>query len=292
MFQLHVVKKLATALAGLMLAASVQAQDALPHPGRLAPETVVPSTVVSGAIASVGPGDTLYLNVFGHPDMNAQVTVGADGSIVAPLVGPMPVGGQSPADIGRQIGRLLVERGYLREAQVAVEVVKVRSRIASILGEVTRPGRYPIEGRLTVLELLAMAGGLKETAGESVTLLRRGDKAANEAERIDLYVGGRTPSSRPIDDADLQAGDIVMVPEVARFFVYGEVLRGGSYPMEPGLTVMRALSIAGGLSARGSDRRLAINRTDPDTKKVEKLRAELTDVIRPGDVLHVDERLF
>ncbi|MEI2414845.1 SLBB domain-containing protein [Orrella sp. JC864] len=243
-----------------------------------------------GVVRSVGPGDTLGINVFGQPELGAQVTIDADGQITVPFLGVLTVQGLSPTAVGQLIADGLRSKGYLRDPQVGVEVVRVRSRIASILGEVNRPGRYPIEGRLTLLELLAMAGGLKDGAADTAVILR-GQDDGPARQRIELFVGNRQQPARELQDLALQAGDIVYVSQAPHFFIHGEVTRSGSYPVEPELDVMRALSIAGGMTDRASARRITVNRKAPDGTMT-KLKVGLGDPILPGDVIFVDERIF
>ena len=279
------------ALCWLAVAGPIHAQSTL-HPGRLSPSSTTSSEVQGGAVESLGPGDTLYLTVYGRPEMSVQVTIDAEGKIVVPLIGSISVANLSPSAAAREIGERLRAGGYLKDPQVVIEVVKVRSRQVSVLGQIDHPGRYPIEGRLTLLELLAMAGGPKELADDIAVVLRRGSTPDGPQERIEVPVGNKQMPSRQIEDLSLQAGDVVYLPQVRRFFVYGEVQKSGAYPMEEGLNVMRALAIAGGLNARASDRRIDINRADPVTGEMRKVRAKLTDPILPGDVIHVDERFF
>jgi len=276
-----------------MLCAAVPAvaQTTL-HPGRLAPSTMSMSEVEGGAVATVGPGDTLYMTVYGRPELSVQVTVDVDGRIVVPFIGPVAVATLSPTQVGQRIAEQMKTQGYLRDPQIAVEVVRVRSRMVSLLGEIARPGRYPLEGQMTLLELLAVAGGPKDLAEDHAVVLRRGATPDAAQQRLQIAIGNRQLPSLQIQDMALQPGDIVYLPQVARFFVYGEVGKSGAYPMEAGLDVMRALALAGGLNARASDRRIDISRKDATTGETRKMRVRLTDPVQPGDVIHVDERIF
>ncbi|AUL49082.1 hypothetical protein BBB39_05990 [Bordetella trematum] len=244
---------------------------------------------ISGAIGAVGPGDTLNVNIMGTGGSQVRVTVDADGQLVVPMLGKVQAGGKTPAAIGQQIEKGLRSKGYMVDPQVAIEVITLRSRIVSVLGQVERPGRYPLEGRLSVLELLAMAGGAAPDAGEIATVVRR---KGGGNERLNLYMGNRQSPSRPLQDTELEPGDVVFVPQAPRFYVYGEVGKPGAYPIEQGLNVMRALALAGGLTPRASDSRIDLNRTDVLTGEVTEKRVKLTDAIQPGDVLHVNERFF
>lgn len=244
---------------------------------------------VNGAIGAVGPGDTLGINIMGTGGAQARVTIDADGQVVVPMLGNLRVSGLTPSAIGKRIEQGLRNKGFMTDPQVAVEVLTLRSRIVSVLGQVERPGRYPIEGHLSVLELLAMAGGTSGGAGDVATLVRRAD-GGNQ--RLNLYVGNRQSPSQTVQDTELQPGDVIFVPEAPRFYVYGEVGKPGAYPVEQGLNLMRALSLAGGLTPRASDSRIDINRTDVLTGKVTEKRVKMTDAVQPGDVIHVNERIF
>lgn len=276
----------ATLCAALFFLTSAQAQR-LQIPDAV---TAVADPVVStGAIGTVGPGDTLSISVLGQGGMDTRATVDMDGDVVVPMLGTLKVIGLSPSAIGRRIADGLRRGGYLQDPQVSVEVLTVRSRVVSVLGQVERPGRYPIDNRLSVLELLAMVGGTKNDAGDTALLIRRGDAGQ---QRMELYVSNRQSPSHLIQDTELQPGDVVFVPQAPRFFVSGEVGRPGAYPIEPGLTVMRALSLAGGLTPRASDRRIDLTRTDVITGEVTEDRVKLNDQVKAGDVILVNERIF
>lgn len=255
--------------------------------------SVAPSSTSSaGAPSQVGAGDTLVITVYGHSELSSRVTVDVDGRITLPFIGELQVEGQSPSSVGRAVARALREGGYLIDPQVAVDVVTVRSQVASILGEVRHPGRYAIEGRLTLLELIALAGGLEDKAGSSVTVLRRTVEGNTTSLHIPLTEG---VSKQPTNEAralELQAGDVVHVGEAPLFYVYGEVLRAGEFSFEQDMNVMRALSLAGGLTQRGSERRLEIRRVHPETGKLVRIRVTQADPVLPGDVVFVNERFF
>lgn len=245
----------------------------------------------SGAVRVLGPGDTVVVTVFGQPDLSARVTITADGTITLPLLGEAPVAGYSPARLARLVADALKQKGYLNEPQVAVDVVQVRSQVVSLLGEVQRPGRYVLTGDLTLLQLLAQAGGLQDDAG-NVAVVMRANPAGGPAYRFEVPL---SPSQEPwqqLYDMPLAAGDVVQIAQQAQFFVYGEVNAAGAFFMQPGVTVMRALALAGGLTPRASERRVEIRRTDPRSGRTEAFRADLDTALKPGDVVYVNERFF
>ncbi|MCB5364564.1 SLBB domain-containing protein [Pusillimonas sp. CC-YST705] len=248
--------------------------------------------VTGAAVSAVGPGDVLNIVVFGHPDLTSTVTITVDGEITLPLLGVMRVTGESPSAIARRIEKGMSDGGYLRNPRVSVEVAQVRSQVASILGEVHRPGRYAIEGKLSLLELLALAGGVRPGASEQAVLVRRGAHPGDAEQRIEMTIGTRDAQTQALQDTDLQSGDVLYVPLAKRFFVYGEVHNPGAYPMENGMNVMRAVALAGGLNPRASERRISIKRTDEKTGATESIKVGLDDVVQAGDVVYVDERWF
>ncbi|KAF1045982.1 MAG: hypothetical protein GAK38_02685 [Xylophilus sp.] len=257
----------------------------------------LPSSTVTDA--RIGPGDVLRITVLGQPDLSAEVGVNDRGSVAVALVGSVPVAGLTPAEAAARSAELLRSGGYLVRPEVSVDTVQVRSQLVSVLGEVRQPGRYPIPGRLTVLELLATAGGLTEQADTVVTLLRRPDggtspdpaPAAAGGARIPgrLGDGSGEPSRAPLD-VELRSGDVVYVERKKLFYIHGEVNRPGAYPMEPGMNVMRAIALGGGMNLRASSRRIDINRTVQGVPQ--KIRSDLNAPVLPGDTVFVNESIF
>jgi len=92
-------------------------------------------------------------------------------------------------------------------------------------------------------------------------------------------------------DYELQSGDTVYIERGPTFYIHGEVARSGAYPLQPGMTVMQAIALGGGITPRGSDRRLKLRRAGPDGKMVET-DAKLQDVVKADDVIFVKEALF
>jgi len=248
------------------------------------------------ADAPLGVGDQIAITVFGQPDLSAEVTVGDSGMIMVPLVGTLGVLNQTAAQLENLVARRLKDGGYLQNPGVSVQVRQLRSQLISVMGEVQRPGRYPIQGRMTVLEALATAGGLTPRADRQVLLLRKTKaphanqtQPAREEIRIPLDVSNGTVAGQM--DAVLLNEDVILVGVQKQFYVHGEVRRPGAYPMEPGMNVMKAISIGGGITERGSSRRITIHR-QKEGQGTKELPAPLTAPVLSDDVIHVDERLF
>lgn len=243
---------------------------------------------------SLGVGDQIAIAVFGQPDLSAEVTVGESGGIMVPLIGTLNVLNMSAAQLESVLARRLKDGGYLQNPGVSVQIRQLRSQVVSVMGEVQRPGRYPIQGKMTVLEALATAGGLTQRADKSILVLRKSPTAASgdsAREEISIQLDTSGAQFRGRLDAPLVNDDVIYVGVQKLFYVHGEVRRPGAYPMEQGMNIMKALALSGGVSDRGSIRRIKVHRLDAQ-KVLREVRAELPMAIEPDDVIYVDERLF
>lgn len=250
------------------------------------------------AESPLGVGDQVAVTVFGQPDLSAEVTISESGLIMLPLIGSLNVLSLTPSQLEHQVARRLKDGGYLVNPAVAVQVRQVRSQLISVMGEVQRPGRYPIQGRMTVLEALAIAGGLTPRADRQISLLRKTRAADGPADasavreeiKISLDAIGGPAAGQA--DAELRNDDVILVGVQKQFYVHGQVRRPGAYPLEPGMNVMKALALGGGVTERGSVRRVRIHREAADGSGIKEFPAELTTPVQANDVIHVDERLF
>ncbi len=246
----------------------------------------------AGAMAqtaeAIGEGDTVRVTVFQNPDLSIETRVGPDGTINYPLLGQVKLGGLNTSAAGARIADQLKRGNYMRNPQVTVALT-VRGQQVSVLGQVVRPGRYPLDGtnfRLT--DVLALAGGIAPTGDETVqVMINRGGKVARVS--VDVPVMFKTGDlSRNIE---VHHGDTIFVQRAPVFYIYGEVPRAGAYRLEQNMSVMQALSLGGGVTPRGTDRGIKINRTLPDGT-VRTLDAKLTDLVQSDDVVYVRESLF
>jgi polysaccharide export outer membrane protein len=206
------------------------------------------------------------------------------------LIGEVAIGGLTPADAEARIAQQLSRGKFVVRPQVNLTVVEVRSRQVAVLGQVGKPGRYPLDGvsdRLT--DVLALAGGITPGGDDNVVvMINRNGKASRTL--IDVPAMYRTGDmSRNVR---LENGDVIYVERAPQFYVSGEVQRAGAYRLEPDMTVMQAVSVGGGLTARGTLRGLEIQRRMPDGQIHELSPVRLTDLVEPNDVILVRERLF
>lgn len=233
-------------------------------------------------------GDVLKVLVYGNPDLTIEDKVSAKGEINIPLIGSIKVSGMSPYDAEQKIVYKFVHEGFLKKAQVNIIVVLSRGRQVSVLGQVVNPGKYTIEpGTKTLFDFIAISGGVSAKGSDLITVIRT---AENPPKRFSFNVSdlllGLSTEKISIANMDMQAGDVVYIPEAPVFYVYGEVNRPGVYRLKRGMTVIKAMSSAGGLSAKGTDRNLEIIR------KHQEMEVNLLDPVLAGDVIIVKESLF
>src|SRR3954471_3714236 len=165
----------------------------------------------------LGPGDTVHITVFQQPDLTTDARVTEQGTIAMPLVGTVKVGGMTPGEAAGKISDSLKQGQYLKNPQVAMALTTVRSRQVSVLGLIVRPGRYPLsESSPRIPDLIAEAGGIAAGGSESVTVIRDGQPQVVNALSKDFQ---------------LKAGDTVVIERAPVFYIYGEVVHAGAYPV-------------------------------------------------------------
>jgi polysaccharide export outer membrane protein len=225
----------------------------------------------------LGNGDAVRVTVFQQPDLTTDARVSERGTIKLPLVGDVKVAGMSPAEAGKQIAEELKRGQYLKNPQVNVALTTLRSQQVSVLGLVARPGRYALDDTSSNLaDVIAAAGGIAAGGADTISVLRGGKE-----HRIEVL-------AKPFQ---LKAGDTVNVERAPVFYISGEVTRSGAYRLEPNMTVMQAIAAGGGVTPRGSDRRLKMRRPNDKGKLVET-DAKLQDRVRADDLIIVKESLF
>ena len=238
---------------------------------------------------TLGPGDAVRVTVFQNPDFNTETRLSERGTIVFPLIGEIEFTGMTPAQAGTRIANELKKGKYIVNPQVTVQLTTVRSRQVSVLGEVAKPGKYPLDdhsSRLT--DILAMAGGVTPTASDTVTVLVTRD---NKLEKREIDVSAMARNGNLAANMEIQGGDTIYVQRAPTFYIYGEVQRAGSYPLKANMSVMQALSVGGGVTLRGTERGLKIHRRNGDGKVI-PVEVRLTDPVQPDDVIYVRESLF
>lgn len=251
----------------------------------------------------VGKKDILDIRVYDEADLSKEAIVDHAGNIHFPLLGSVQVEGLTT----RQVESLLAERlgdKYLVNPQVFVSVKEYNSQRAIVLGVVKNPGAYALTGETTILDLISRAGGLLESGGKNLVLVRQGNryaKAATESSREPLVIDAN--KLLRLGDKSLNHvvhdGDMLFAPKADGVYVYGEVKKPGVVPYRDGLTVLQAISLAEGLSGRASAGEVRVIRSAEG--KEQKIKVDLdaiadnkkSDVLlRPEDVIVVPESFF
>ena len=237
----------------------------------------------------LGPGDSVRITVFQNPDLTTETRISDRGSLVFPLVGEVKLNGLTVAEAGSRIAELLKRGNFIINPQVTFAVLQVRSRLVYVLGEVVRPGTYPLEENGTRLtDILTLAGGVSASGGNTVTVvLTRGGKS----EKREIDVPAMFRSGNLSENIEIENGDTLYVQRAPVFYIYGEVQHAGVYRLETNMVVMQALSLGGGLTARGSEKKISIQRRLANGKFA-RLEARLTDPINVDDIIYVSESLF
>lgn len=258
-----------------------------------------PAAAKDPATYIIGPNDVLAVTVFDQPQLSGKFAVEADGSIAYALVGRVMVGALSIRAAEDEIRRRLAA-GYLTDPKVSVTVEQYRSQQIFVMGEVRQPGSLQFTGSMTLIEALARVGSTNERAGSEVVVVRPPSESAratlpsrdgtvpgSETIRIDLQ---RLQAGVLSQNVPLRAGDTIFVPRAATVFVSGQVKSAGEYVIRAGMTVRQALALAGGVTDRGSTRRIQIIR-QVEGREV-TLDANQETPVQAGDTVVVRERFL
>lgn len=237
----------------------------------------------------LGSGDVVHITVFQNPDLTTDARVSETGSITFPLVGAVQVGGLTQQGAEKKLGNLLKEGGFVVQPQVNLLVTQVRGNQVSVLGQVNRPGRYPLETTNTRLtDMLAIAGGISVTGADSVVVsgLRDGRAFRKEVDIASMYLQGDFSG-----DVGLLGGDSIYVHRAPVFYIYGEVQRPGAFRLERGMTVTQALATGGGITLRGTLKGMLVNRRDA-RGNILSIEPKMDTELKADDVIYVRESLF
>lgn len=237
----------------------------------------------------LGAGDTIRITVFQNPDLTVETRVTENGTITYPLIGSVRIGGMTIPAAERAIATALKGGGFVQEPQVNIALLQNRGNQVSVLGQVTRSGRFPLETmNIRVSEILAIAGGIAPTGADVAILTGLRD---GKPFRKSIDIAGMFLNNQLQDDVVISGGDVIYVHRQPLFYIYGEVQRPGSYRVERNMTIQQALAQGGGPTVRGTERRLRLQRRGADGA-VEVLSPGLNDVVQPDDVLYVRESIF
>lgn len=230
---------------------------------------------------TVGLGDVLDINVLEHPELKTKAPVTSDGLISFPYIGSINVKGLSLTDIEKEITKRL-SSSYIKYPVVSVTLTSYEAVKFYVYGEVKNPGRFVLESNMTALKAIATAGGITPGGLYGKVKLRRKQNGGQEYKEINLDLKNTAESNKNCDML-IEDEDIIVVELSKDFFVYGEVGRPGKYTLEDNMTVLKAISIAGGFAKFGSPDRVKILRTIPGKVGYENIKVDIKGAIK-GEV--------
>lgn len=265
--------------------------------------------IAGGALAQgpyeIGAGDTLRIAVTGQPEMSGDFAVDSSGMLILPVLGRIKASGLTARALERKLVTLLAD-GYLKRPEVAVTVKEFRSQRVYVTGELSKPGPYPLTGDRTLLTLIGEIGPLEQQdMGHEVIIIRPPEAESAEVPELTQPTGtlpNEVPGSQvfrmnlkellsgnPAKNVELMPGDTVYFPKAANVYVMGHVARPGPVRYQEAMTVFQALTLAGGITEKGSQKVKILRFVDG--KQVE-IKAKMTDLLQPEDTIKVPERFF
>jgi polysaccharide export outer membrane protein len=253
----------------------------------------------------VGAADVLTITSYDQNDLTGKFTVEADGTFTYPLIGRFRAGGLTLREIEDGLKKALKTGGFFVNPQLTVAVEQYKSQKIYIVGEVRQPGAYPLSGNMSLVEAIAKAGSTLPTASGEAVIVHGGDNVTGPVIPSDGDGGGSGSTPKDVvhvnlrqlengqfsQNAQLRDGDTVFIPRAQSVYVFGQVKNPGAYALQQrNTTVLQALALAGGISDRGTTKRIKIIRIVNGEKK--EIKVSLGDLVQPGDTIVVPERFF
>lgn len=236
----------------------------------------------------LGAGDIIHVTVFQNPDLTVDARVSEAGEITFPLIGTIKVGGLTVRQAEQLIATRLRTGHFVQQPQVNILPTQIVGSQVAVLGQVNKPGRYPLATLDThVSDMLATAGGIAPDGADSVWLIgvRNGRMVRRQLDTAALFIHGSAA------DAEVHAGDVLYVEREPMVYIYGEVQKPGAFRLERDMTVMQALAEGGGLTPKGTQRGIRIHRRTKDGRIIE-ITPSLDDTLQPDDVIYVRASVF
>jgi len=261
-------------------------------------DTTATTTTAPGNTYLLGVGDRLEITVFGQDELKTTLEVLADGTALFPMVGVVSMSGRSLSQVRAEVQTRLKE--FLVDPQVSLDIREYQSQRVNVVGEVQKPGSYYLKGPTTLMDIMALAGWLTEDAGSDIIVTRHSNDSGTDGatrqitiRKNDLLRGGGQSNPR------LEAGDVITVGPKQYFYIRGEVVKPGEYDLANEPTLMKAVSIGGGLTPYAKKKGIEIIRNMGgsqtklvfDLKLIEERKAEDVPLL-PGDIIIVPKRLF
>lgn len=246
-----------------VLAVAGFAQEPASNPERAPGRT--PASATSNPIATeprIAAGDLVEVSVYAIPELTQTSRVSGTGTMPLPLIGEVPVAGLTAAQAGDAVRDRLEKGGFVKHPSVTVFVKEYATQGVSVLGEVEKPGVYPVLGARRLYDLISAAQGLTQKAGKTVTITHRDDPAHPSTSTISA-----DPAQSMGSNVEVFPGDTIVVSKAGVVYVVGDVGRPGGFIMDKNenLTVLQALALAEGAKNTAALSRAKVIRREGST---------------------------
>lgn len=238
----------------------------------------------------LGAGDLIELSVYNVPELSTKTRVGNNGDVYLPLVDYVHIGGLTQQEAQALLEKRYADGGYLKDPHITLFVDEYASQGASLLGEVSKPGVYPVLGQQRLLDLVSSAGGFTDKAGRVVTITHRDDP-----DKPTTVTLSKNPSENKESNVQVYPGDTITVHRADIVYVVGEVGKPSGFLMDSGsLTVLQAVALAGGVNRNAKLDGTRIIRKTPEGNMTETPVAlkKILAAKSPDLPLHADDILF
>lgn len=250
----------------------------------------------------LGAGDQLRINIFNVAELSGEYRVDGSGRINMPLVGDVEISGYDLNEAERVIADAYGER-YLRNPQVSIRVTEYRSQQFTTIGAFSSPRIYNIDRRVTLMEAIAMAGGLASSAGNQIYLTDRvRDPETGRPGTRSLIISVEELMQNPTEyNFPLGESALINVPRAGSIFVEGAVQNPGVFPRQGDTTVLKAITMAGGLKFEANRGRIRVLRRDSGTNEWLQEEVSLSEIrnspvddihLNDGDIVLVEHGIF
>jgi polysaccharide export outer membrane protein len=238
----------------------------------------------------IEPGDLIHVTVLREPELDQRVRVRDSGEISLPMIGAIQIRGLNSAAAAIAIAQRYRDGQFLKRPDVSVFVDEYGTQQVAILGQVTKPGSFALAAPRSLIDVLAMAGGLTEVADRHITVER-----ADRSQAAEIFLSNNSDDAMEAN-AMIYPGDRILVPRAGVIYVLGDVGRAGGYIMqnESRMTVLQAIAMASGANRTASAAHVHLVRNrdgafeEQEISLKEMERGEIPDMLlQPNDVLYV-----
>lgn len=294
---LQIRKRLHVLLLICFAAVFCYAQDPVPATAAGVSSTQAPATAAGAQIPNadastlrIAAGDLVQVSVYGVDDMRRDVRVNSEGIVSLPLIGEVHIAGMTSEESEALIASRLKQAGLVKDPQVSVFVKEFATQGVSVMGEVIKPGVYPVLGPRRLFDLIAAANGLTPKAGRSVRIIRRDqpDKP------LQVTLAG-DPAQSPESNVEIFPGDTIVVAKAGIVYVVGDVKKPGGFVMDQAdhLTVFQAIALAEGANTTAALNSAKIVRRSPTG--IQEIPLQLSKVFAlkaPDPTLQAEDILY